>query len=258
MKTNRSAKGAVFFATLAVGAIAPPWLSLIHADADYASPKFAVPGGNSEINKQGEVQAGVNRQEAGAIPSYPGEDSRLGQDAATGSGVAHSGNQAAGTAPVSTQNATKTDERAAVGPHAIMVHTSLQSAKDEVNGIKSQLKADAGAAPSMEAVEHLKMYSRAINTDVKTAEIHEKELKSAATTQFPNLTKSDQYQMLSTAVGDVATMNKNWQDRTSDSTYWKNTAQVNVDLDQLSKRIDKALDQSKDFGSSQLNVTFAG
>lgn len=149
-------------------------------------------------------------------------------------------------------------QRQALVPHAIMVHTELLSAKDELNGIRSQLQTvPKGAAPDQETLQHLSIYAANVNQDLKIAAAHHAELKSGVQA-IPNGLQNKSFAHLDATVGGAMDANTAWQPKALTADYWKNTDTANNDVEALIKKIDSALDRDRSFSSDQLDVSYVG
>jgi hypothetical protein len=141
-----------------------------------------------------------------------------------------------------------------VGPHSLMVQSVLMSSKDMVNGMKSQLDLAENSKPGSEYFSHFKMYDKAIGKDISTAKTHETELKGSLQ-KYPGVAKTDAVQKLDSAMNDLSGFFNSWSSKSKSNDYWSNKAQAKNDLDALSKKIDAAIDQSKQFNSDQLDIS---
>lgn len=139
-----------------------------------------------------------------------------------------------------------------LAPHSVMIQTSLQTAINQIQGIRNQLEITSPPNPDM--IDHLKMHSRAINSDLKTAMNHEILLQSQAK-KFPDMAGKEDFKAMGKALDDVGAFNQGWQARISRSDYWRNKEQVKTDLDKLEKDLSSAIDKTRSFSTSALEMT---
>lgn len=141
-----------------------------------------------------------------------------------------------------------------VGPHSIMIESSLLSTQARVEGLRSQLKLVKNQAPNSEFLEHAKAYNKDIGSDLRTAKQHDAELK-ASLQNYPMVANSDNAKNLQSAIGDLDSFYVSWNTKAKDAGYWQNTTQASNDLEALSGKIDNAISQSKTFNSDELSVS---
>ena len=149
----------------------------------------------------------------------------------------------------------KTAARRALAPHSVTIQTSLQTAIEEVKGLRTQL--NVVDRPSPNVVSHFKTYGKEINSDMNMAMTHEGEL-SKSIQQFPEIAKSDEFRMLKPTLNDARKVSQDFQSKISRSDYWDNKKQVLLDLDMLEKRLMSALDKAKSFNADRLDITAIG
>jgi hypothetical protein len=142
-----------------------------------------------------------------------------------------------------------------MAPHSVMIHSSLASALDRVKGLRAQIDAVPPGTP--ESMSHIRMYEQEINSDLNIAATHERELQSAAR-QYPSIAQSDQLKAQTSALNDVRAFSQSWQAKASNDSYWRNKKQSFSDLDSLEKSLNNAMNKTKDFSSSELNVNNVG
>ncbi|MEK6705677.1 MAG: hypothetical protein AABZ06_07800 [Bdellovibrionota bacterium] len=145
--------------------------------------------------------------------------------------------------------------RRVLAPHSVTIQTSLQTAIEEVKGLRTQL--NAVDKPSPNVVSHFKTYGKEINSDMNMAMTHEGEL-SKTIKQFPELARSDEFKILKPTLNDARKVNQDFQSKISRSDYWDNKRQVLLDLDMLEKRLMSALDKAKSFNADRLDITAIG
>ncbi|HAR43268.1 MAG TPA: hypothetical protein DCS07_11680 [Bdellovibrionales bacterium] len=63
-----------------------------------------------------------------------------------------------------------------IAPHTVTIQTELQTAIDEVKGLKAQLEAIPDQKPGPTVIEHLRMHSKELNSRVKMTATHEQHL----------------------------------------------------------------------------------
>lgn len=139
-----------------------------------------------------------------------------------------------------------------LAPHTVVIQAALQSAMDQLKGIRNELQITS--PPSAEMIDNLKMQSREINTDLRSAMSHEMHLQSGVK-KFPELAGKDEYRAVSKALDDLETYNQSWQGKTARNDYWKNKEMVQTDLDRLERQLVAALDKTRLFSSEQLGYT---
>jgi hypothetical protein len=161
----------------------------------------------------------------------------------------------------------KMSARSTIAPHSILMQTALTSARDQIQGLKTQLKAmentgtstttqgqSAGISGSNDKI--FQSHVKELRNDLSLAQNHEKELKSNLS-KFPQLRNQDDYKNLSTSLQAVNDQLKGWQDKVSSKTYWQNQEQARTDLDGLEQRLNTAIDRTRSFNSS-MDVNWVG
>jgi hypothetical protein len=149
-----------------------------------------------------------------------------------------------------------------VAPHAIMVKSSLESAKEQISGLKDQMKlAKADNSDQMkvqgQVMEHFKLHTKNLKQDIDTAQKHSMELSSSVK-KYPELANAEDYRSLNSALMDVRSSTQSWQAKAASPSYWKNSQQVSSDLDSLDQKINNAIDKDKSFSSTHLDFSLSG
>lgn|GEM_PF-4825358 len=162
--------------------------------------------------------------------------------------------------PVAFAEATKMTEQTKrvvqgeLAPHSLMIETSLIRAIDQVKGLRAGLKVEEDRVPTSTFIQHFKMQGKEINNDLKMAQTHETEL-NATIQKHPNIAKTQDFQTAKTALQDAMSFNSSWQTKAETSDYWKNPKAVMNDLDKIENQLNHALDKTKNFNSTQLDVS---
>jgi len=140
-----------------------------------------------------------------------------------------------------------------LAPHTVMIETALKASQTEIEGIRSQLKAEEGRQ-SAEAIDHYKLYSKEIRDNVNTLATHQAHLKGMAQ-KFANVASSKEFREANAAIDEYRTLASRWEGKAAASAYWNDRRQVSSDLDSLTQRIDSAMSKTKGFNSSQLDLS---
>jgi hypothetical protein len=149
-------------------------------------------------------------------------------------------------------NQAQLQTQSSLTPHSVMIESSLRSTLDQVNGIRTQLSASTPAT-SHEAVEHLNTYKKEIGNDLERANVHLGHLEKSAK-KFPNLSQSEEYKDLTTALSEVNRINQDLQNKMASETYWANKEQVQKDMSQFKKQLNQAIDKTDRFVSTKLDI----
>lgn len=165
--------------------------------------------------------------------------------------------------PVAFAEATKMTEQnkrvvqGELAPHSLMIETSLIRAIDEVKGLRAGLKVEEDRVPTSTFIQHYKIQGKEINNDLRTAKNHESEL-NATIQKHPQIAKTDDFRSAQSAIHDAMSLNSSWQAKVESPDYWRNPKAVMDDLDRIEKQLNQALDKTRNFNSSQLNVSNVG
>jgi len=136
-----------------------------------------------------------------------------------------------------------------IAPHTVTIQTELQTAIDEVKGLRAQLEAIPDQKqPDPSVISHLTMHSKQLNSSLKMTATHGQHLVTAAR-ELPALAQSEEYKSTQTAVQQAEMANRNWQQKAKDSSYWNQTNQAINDLKNLEKTFENAIDKSKSLNS---------
>lgn len=147
----------------------------------------------------------------------------------------------------------KAQAKTALAPHSIIIQTDLQSALDQVKGLRSQVKASP-QPPTQDDLDHYKIHGRSINENLMAVRTHEGHLQSNVS-RFQKVAQSDEFKNLDPAINNVERLNRDWQGKINQKNYWKNRNQVLSDLDTLERRLMAAIDKTKDFNSKDLDLS---
>lgn len=181
---------------------------------------------------------------AGSTTTGNTSDSTASSDATTG----------ATTGTTTTSGAMMEKAKMDLSPHAVMIHSSLESARDQLRGLRTQ--ADTVPASNKQFMKHARIYNKEIGDTVKQATTHAGELQ-AFIKNYPDLAKSEEFKQLNTAMDDLRTTYQSWNTQASNQSYWNNKEKVVTDLEAFNKRLSSAIDKSKGF-NSELNITMSG
>lgn len=165
-----------------------------------------------------------------------------GQEAGTAAKPSLKGNQSA---------------KAQLAPHSLMIESQLLSTRAQIDGLKSQVGIEQGV-PDAAFLNHVKMYSKNIDSGIKQAQTHDKELSMALQKNYPQVANSDDGKNLGYAINDLQSFYKSWSDKAMERSYWQDKDQAKADLDSLGKRLDKAIDTTRSFNSGQLDISSIG
>lgn len=140
-----------------------------------------------------------------------------------------------------------------LAPHSVMIETALKASQTEIEGIRSQLKAEEGRQ-SAESIDHYKIYSKEIRDNANTLATHQAHLKEMSK-KFSNVASSKEFREANAAIDEYRNLATRWESKASTSAYWNDRSQVSNDLDSLVRRIDTAMNKTKGFNSSQLDLS---
>lgn len=159
--------------------------------------------------------------------------------------------------PEQAQKQMKDQAKMQLAPHAVTIESSLTAAREQLKGLRNGLKIAEDQAPSPAVVKHLQMISKQMTEDLEMAKVHQGELQSGVK-KFPEIASSQDYRNVNMAVTEVDKLSSTFQGKTGSSEYWRNHRQVMNDLDNLERRLDKAIDETKSFSSGQLDFRMVG
>jgi len=220
-------------------------------------------GDTTSINKSDRQQAGHKGEEKDQSKCPEQCPGTAGQ---TPAGVAAAGAESAPPAQVPAANTQVTEAQMKLAPYALMVSSSLMSAKSQLQGVKAQMQildqaqaqtqkdqSRANQANSREFVSHFRDFSKGINSDLSEAKSNQAKLTAKAK-GFPEIRESTEFQSLNQGIDEARRLNSGWQAKIQSQSYWKNREQARADIDALDKSLSNAIDQAKSFNSKQLNT----
>lgn len=141
-----------------------------------------------------------------------------------------------------------------LGPHAVLMQSSLMSALDQVKGLKTQLQVDE--TPSSEMIDHLKTHSDKINDGIQTAMTHNKHLQNRA--KDAGIQQEQSLKSVNESIAQLQSSQKKFSQDMKSDRFWQQKQKVSQDLDRLEQSLTAALDRTKSFSSDQLNLDFVG
>lgn len=151
-----------------------------------------------------------------------------------------------------TKSDAKTSAKDELGPHALLINSSLQEVLASTQGLKSQEKAVSNPA-SKAALQHAQIYKKEINESLSTAMTHSQELEGAIT-KYPEMAKSDSYQNLLASINDLKIAKQMWVSKFDQKSYLMNKDQATSDLDKFEKRLKQAIDRASTFNKDELKI----
>lgn len=141
-------------------------------------------------------------------------------------------------------------------PQVVFIQSSLLSAQNQIKGLRADLK--ASDRPNADYYyEYFKMHSKEINNDVQGAGMQGARLNTGIK-KFPELAKNEDFHSADAALNELKTLNTSWQAKIARNSYWNDKQQVTQDLDAFEKRLNMALDKTKSFSASGLDVSAIG
>jgi hypothetical protein len=161
-----------------------------------------------------------------------------------------------GEAAETSQGMSKDMARRTVGPHTIMLRSSLESALEQLRGLRTQIEV-AQKTPVTEFEKHYKFHGVEIQKDLKMAQSQEQQLKGVVR-QFPAIANSKDFREFENSFTQLWDLNQTWQSKLSDAGYWKNRSQVNSDIENLQKQINTTIEKNKTFNQSELDIMYVG
>ncbi len=141
--------------------------------------------------------------------------------------------------------------KALLAPHALMIRASLESALSQVKGMKSQLNEVPFDGQS--SMMHFQSYENSLKSDLKIATIHQAELKSGVS-RYPDLASSEEFRNIDRALTDIRAFSTNWSTKSTVASYWQNKDQAMIDLKDLEKRLNDAIDKTRSFSTAKLDL----
>jgi hypothetical protein len=149
----------------------------------------------------------------------------------------------------------KTDAKARLAPHTLIMESSLSSAMDQVRGLKGELGVTQDLKKTdQHAVQTYKTFIREMRNDVNVARTHERQLMNDVR-RYPDLANSDEFKSVKPALRDLQTTLSSWESKANKSQYWNNQSQAKADIDKLERQLNNALDKVKSFSSSRLDTS---
>ena len=144
-----------------------------------------------------------------------------------------------------------------LAPHSLMMETLLMGALTDVKGLRAELKVNEDQVPSANFIQHFRMLGKEINDDLKVVKVHESELQGSVQ-KHPEIAKTSDYRSLVPSLNELYSQNASWQAKVGNNDYWKNSKNVMRDLSKIEGRINQAINKTKGFNSSQLDVSNVG
>jgi hypothetical protein len=133
-------------------------------------------------------------------------------------------------------------QKADLGPHAILINSALESAKNQVDGLKSQV--DNRVSSNSAYQVHLSN----LRADVGQA-MSQKSQLGEAIVKYPQLRTKENYRQLQASLDAVNALSKSLSANGSHPAYWTNKDQAKSDLDRLSDELGNAISRTKDVRS---------
>lgn len=185
-------------------------------------------------------------------PGTTGSDTTVG----TGTGIVSDTDQPgkegiAGTMPVDQSQVSdqqKMARKVELVPHAVVIESSLESAKDQLAGIRSQYELTDGQKDRSMVQGHVKLHAREIKDDLKMAMDHQSRLQGGVK-KYPEFAQSGEFRGVNSSLTELNKTAQNWENKSKSAGYWNNKDQVTQDLDNFEKQIDSAISNAKSFES---------
>lgn len=142
-----------------------------------------------------------------------------------------------------------------LAPHVVVIESSLESAKDQLAGIRAQyeLSEDQQKHP----IEQIRLHTRELRDDLKMAMDHQTRLQSGVK-KYPQVAQSGEFRQVSSSLSEVNRGVQSWETKSKSTAYWNNKDQVKQDLDTFEKQLDSAISNAKSFGSKQFEAPSVG
>jgi hypothetical protein len=153
------------------------------------------------------------------------------------------------------QTPAQAEAKSKLAPHTLIMESSLNSAMDQVRGMKGELGISQDIKKADQAVvQTYKTFIREMKNDINVARTHEKKLMSDVR-RYPDLASSDEFKSVNPALRDLQSTLNAWESKAKSAGYWSNQKQAKMDLDNLERQLNNALDKVKNFSSSKLNAS---
>jgi len=156
----------------------------------------------------------------------------------------------AGTTQMDEQQ--KTALKTELAPHVVVISSSLESAKDQLAGVRAQYELAEGQ--QTRPMTQIKLHTREIRDDIKMATDSQSQLQSGAK-KYPAVAQSGEFRQVNSSLGEVTKTAQSWESKSKSTSYWNNKDQVKQDLDNFEKQIDSAISNAKSFESKQFEST---
>jgi hypothetical protein len=147
--------------------------------------------------------------------------------------------------PAASDTAIKTD----LNPHVVVIESSLESAKDQLAGLRSQYEISDSKRP----MTQIRVHSRELRGDLKVAMEHQSQLQNGAK-KYPEVAQSGEFRSINSSLSEVNKTAQSWESKSKANAYWNNKDQVKQDLDNFEKQLDSAISNAKSFESKSFDA----
>jgi hypothetical protein len=139
-----------------------------------------------------------------------------------------------------------------LAPHVVVISSSLESAKDQLAGVRAQYELSENS--QSRPMTQIKLHTRELRYDLKVAMNSQSQLQSGAK-KYPTVAQSGEFRQINSSLSEVNKTAQNWESKSKSSSYWNNKDQVKQDLDNFEKQIDSAISNARSFESKQFDMS---
>lgn len=143
--------------------------------------------------------------------------------------------------------------RSEIAPSSVLIQTSLESALNQVQGLRAQMQASMDR-PNDQAMRSIKEHREMLNTNLKNVEKEQERFKET-TRKYPEVAQSENFQSLNQSIQQVESTKEMLGPKMDKKEYWSNKRQAMSDLDRLDQQLKEALQSSRQFNTGQLKLS---
>ena len=142
--------------------------------------------------------------------------------------------------------------RAALGPLALAVESTLSSARQQLEGLKREADLLKNSGISDDSL--LQALRTELGVEIKAASRRQQEMKNLAELH-PGFVAKEELLGATQNVNELTAADGLWQARAGAPGYWKNVHEARKDLENLEKKLNAALESARSFDNAHLGLS---